>query len=182
MNFKNVILALVDYFESQQIEYALAGAFALKAYGYVRATQDIDFVVRQESQYAIIQFLESLGFETLYRSKGYSNHRHPLSGLGQIDFIYVSGETATAVFSEAQERSILREVRLPVVTPVHLVAMKVFAMKNDPRRRFREMADIEFLTSLPEVRIEEVKIYFEKHGLLEDFEQITQRKKVNDDS
>lgn len=163
------------------MDYALAGAFALKAYGYVRATQDIDFAVRQEDQFAIIQFLESLGFETLYRSTGYSNHAHALSGLGQIDFIYVSGETATAIFSEAQKRSILRDVRLPVVTPIHLVAMKVFAIKNEPRRRFREMADIEYLMSLPEVTIEDVKIYFEKQGLLEVFEQIIRRKEINED-
>jgi hypothetical protein len=60
-----VILALVDFFESHRMDYALAGAFALKAYGYLRATQDVDFVARQEEQHAIIQFLESLGFETL---------------------------------------------------------------------------------------------------------------------
>ena len=162
------------------MDHALIGGFALKAYGYMRATQDVDFIVRQKNQWEIIEFLESLGFETLYRSTGYSNHRHALSGLGQIDFVYINGETATTIFSEARRRSILRDVDLPVVRPVHLVALKVFAMKNDPGRRLREMADIEYLMTLPEIKAEEVKAYFEKHGLLEDFHTIVKGKQSHE--
>ncbi|MBC8177024.1 MAG: hypothetical protein ISR61_01015 [Desulfobacteraceae bacterium] len=178
MKFKNVILLLIDFFESHQVDYALTGAFALKAYGYLRATRDVDFVGRQEDQFKIIQFLESLGFETRYRSTGYSNHCHGFPGLGQIDFVYVSGKTATTIFSEAHRISILKDVRLPVVTPMHLVAMKVFAMKNDPRRRLREMADIEYLMTLPQVRTEDVKAYFEREGLLKDFQEIIRGKET----
>ncbi len=76
---------------------------ALKAYGYMRATQDVDFIVKQEDQAKIIANLESLGFETLYSSKGYSNHIHPLSGLGRIDFVYVKGDTAKKHFQRTQK-------------------------------------------------------------------------------
>jgi hypothetical protein len=33
----------LDFFERERIDYALIGTFALKAYGYTRATQDVDF-------------------------------------------------------------------------------------------------------------------------------------------
>jgi hypothetical protein len=46
MNFKKIFQLLIDFFEQEKIDYALIGAFALKAYGYVRATQDVDFIVR----------------------------------------------------------------------------------------------------------------------------------------
>ena len=49
-------------------------------------------------------------------------------------------------------------------------------MKNDPHRRLREMADIEFLMTLPEIEAEEVKACFEKHGLLRDFKEIIKGK------
>ena len=176
LKFKNVILLLVDFFDRHEMNYALTGAFALKAYGYMRATQDVDFVVRREDQDKIIEFLESLGFETLYRSTGYSNHCHALPGLGRIDFVYVSGKTASTIFSEARKITILRDVRLPVINPIHLVAMKVFAMKNDPGRRLRKMADIEHLMTLPQVRIEDVKAYFEREGLLKEFREIVREK------
>jgi hypothetical protein len=50
LKFKNVILLLIDFFNSHEMDYALTGAFALRAYGYLRATQDVDFVVRQAEQ------------------------------------------------------------------------------------------------------------------------------------
>jgi len=176
LKFKNVIQLLIDFFNTHQMDHALIGGFALKVYGYLRATQDVDFVVRQEDQAKIIEFLGSLGFETLYRSTGYSNHRHALSGLGQIDFVYIKGETATTIFSNVKRFSVLRNVDLPVVSPIHLVALKIFTIKNDPSRRLREMADIEHLMTLPEIKTEEVKAYFEKHGLLKDFYEIIKGK------
>ena len=42
-------------------EFSLAADMSsgmFKAYGYLRATQDIDFVVKQEEQFKIIQFME----------------------------------------------------------------------------------------------------------------------------
>ncbi|HKI47926.1 MAG TPA: hypothetical protein VKA69_01285 [Desulfobacteria bacterium] len=176
MKFKTVIRLLVDFFNSHQMDHALIGGFALKAYGYLRATQDVDFILRRAEQSKVIDFLEALGFETLYRSTGYSNHRHALAGLGQIDFVYVAGKTATTIFSQSQRISILKNVELPVVRPIHLVTLKVFAMKNDPHRRLREMADIEFLMTLPEIKTEEVKACFERHGLLKDFKEIIKGK------
>ena len=38
------------------------------------------------------------------------------------------------------------------------------------------MADIEHLMTLPEIKTEEVKAYFEKHGLLKDFYEIIKGK------
>ncbi len=42
MKFKKTFQLLIDFFERERIDYALIGAFALKAYGYTRATQDVD--------------------------------------------------------------------------------------------------------------------------------------------
>jgi len=88
VNIKTVLENLIGFFAKEKIDFALIGAFALQAYGYVRATQDIDFVVRCEGQDRIVRFLESLGYETSYRSQGFSNHVRPLAGLGRVDFVY----------------------------------------------------------------------------------------------
>jgi hypothetical protein len=50
--------------------------------------------------------------------------------------------------------------------------MKVHAMRNNPRRRLRDMADIQELIRATTVDREDVRRYFEAAGLLEDFGEI----------
>jgi hypothetical protein len=50
--------------------------------------------------------------------------------------------------------------------------MKVQAMKNDPERTLREMADIQFLLSLPDIDEVEIRGYFERSGLLDRYHEI----------
>jgi len=178
VNIKTVLENLIGFFTREQIDFALIGAFALHTYGYVRATQDIDFVVRGKGRQRVVRFLESLGYETLYRSKGFSNHVHPLASLGRVDFVYVEGDTADRLFSGTKPTMISETISVPVVRPEHLIALKIFAMKNDPERTFREMADIQQLLNLTSqiVDIDEVKGYFEKYGQLEKFYELTGKK------
>jgi hypothetical protein len=149
------------------------GAFALHAYGRARATVDLDFVTVTEAQPGLVEFLLSLGYETLHLSAGYSNHSHPDSTLGRVDFVYVSGETAGRLFEAATTTLRLGAQSIPVPKPEHLIAMKVVAMKNDPDRSFQELADIQFLLRLPGVDDREVQRYFEQHGLREKFDELT---------
>ena len=41
MKFKKVFQLLIETFAKEKIDYALIGAFALSAHGYVRATRDV---------------------------------------------------------------------------------------------------------------------------------------------
>jgi hypothetical protein len=177
MNIKTVFRSLINFFKQMEIDYALVGAFALKGYGYLRATEDVDFLVRATHQSRIITYLESLGYETIYRSTGYSNHVHPLVNLGRIDFIYVEGETADIILSEARPLAVLEDISVPVVRAEHLIALKVFALKNDPERSFREMADLQYLLKLPGLDVEEIREYFERYGQMEKYDELTQREK-----
>jgi len=180
MKFREVFRFLIGFFEKERMDYALIGAFALHAYGYVRATQDVDFLVRAENQDRIVHYLESsLGYDTIHRSSGYSNHVHRLSGLGRIDFLYVQGATAESIFRETRRLLVLDDFRLPVVKPEHLVALKVFAIKSNPDRALREMADIKELLALPGLDHGEVRKYFEKYGQLERYHDIVGEDRKN---
>ncbi|MDY0040750.1 MAG: hypothetical protein RBS57_10605, partial [Desulforhabdus sp.] len=121
----------------------------------------------------VIGYLESLGYETLYRSRGFSNHVHALSGLGRIDFVYVQGETAEQLLSQSKPLLDLDGSMIPVVKVEHLIALKVFAMKNDPERSLRELADIQHLLRLPGIDHHEVCGYFERFGQLDKYQQLT---------
>lgn len=180
MDFARVLSTLTGFFEREGIRYAVVGAFGLQAYGLGRATMVVDLVAEAEAQRRVLAFLagaaslrgESLGYETLHVSTGYSNHLHPMPAMGRVDLVYVSGDTGRLLFGQCVRALDLGERHLPVPRPEHLAAMKVQAMKNDPGRTFQEMADIQFLLRVPGVDEEEIRGYFERAGLLERYHEI----------
>lgn len=54
----------------------------------------------------------------------------------------------------------------------HLAAMKIHAMKSDPSRTFKELADIQFLLGLPGIDEQEIRGCFEKEGLKGRFDEL----------
>ena len=99
---------VASFLESRDFSVAVIWGLGLHAHGISRATFDLELVTDQAAQDALISFLEGIGYETVHRSEGFSNH--------------------------------VRRALVP--KPEHLVAMKVQAMKNDPKRAFQDMADV----------------------------------------
>lgn len=172
LDFAKVLQAIASFFDQEGFHYAVAGAFALFAYGLTRATQDLDFVTVSEARLKLLLFLESLGYTTVHASSGYSTHLHENPEMGRLDFIYTSGETSCRLFEEMKTTLSLGGVTVPVPRREHLIAMKIQAMKNDPARTFQEMADIQFLMGLPGIDDAEVQEYFDRQGLLERYREI----------
>ena len=54
--------ALISALSENQIDYAVCGGFAVNIYGHVRATKDIDLLVRRESLEEIQEIASRLGF------------------------------------------------------------------------------------------------------------------------
>lgn len=172
MNFGVVLRTVSGFLEEQHIRFAVVGGVALASYGLPRTTLDLDIVVEGRAQESVIGFLESLGYQTVHRSPGYSNHTHPEASWGDFDCVYVGGETAEKLFAACRVLAGPGGLQMPVPKPEHLAAMKVLAMKNDPARTFQEMADLRFLVSLPGVDRTQVQGYFEQHGLEERYEDL----------
>lgn len=173
MDFVAVLQEIIlPFFEERKVRYAVIGGVGLGGYGMSRATADLDFVVDASAQQEVVGFLESLGYRTLHRSTGYSNHQHPDSERGGIDLVYVQEPTSGRIFAAVRILDGPGGMRIPVPRPEHLIAMKVVAMKNDPSRTYQDMADIRFLLSLPDVDCEEVRAQFEKHGLRERYREL----------
>lgn len=172
MRFDEVLRTFARFFETEGIRYAVAGGLAIHAWGRSRTTQDIDFVVDGTMQTRVVAFSESIGYKTLHVSSGYSNHEHADLNFGIVDFLYVYGDTADRVFAEASERRIAGEAHAPVPKPEHLIAMKVQAIKNAPRRVSIDVPDIEYLLGLPGIDRKAVRDYFDRAGLLRIYDVI----------
>jgi hypothetical protein len=172
LDFERVLGEVSDFLEREHLPFALVGGLALQAYGLSRATFDVDLVVAVDAQTRVIEFIESLGFETVHRSEGFSNHVHREPSFGRIDFIYVDATTSQQLLTPPLGRWSLGGRGLPVPRPEFLIAMKVHAMRNDPRRTFKELADIQHLMRLPGIDENEVRGYFERAGLGARFDEL----------
>jgi len=172
VDFGAVLRTVSTFLEGKGIRFALIGGVALAAYGLARTTLDLDLLVENRGQEDLIPFLEANGYATLHRSTGYSNHLHLDPAWGRFDCVYVGGPTGEQLFAACRLARAPGGLELPVPKPEHLAALKVVAMKNDPGRTFQEMADIRFLLQLPQVDRQEVRGYFERHGLQERFDDL----------
>lgn len=165
MDFARVIANVSRFLASRDYPFAVIGGISMTAYGMIRTTLDVDLVTTSSAQDEFIQFLESQGYKTIHRSAGYSNHSHPNPEMGQVDVVYVRGETSDALFADVRDVEGPDEIVIPVLRAEHLAAMKIFAIKNDPSRTLSELEDIRFLLTLEDVDRNEVREYFEKHEL-----------------
>ena len=172
MNFGTVLGVVSAFLEEHEYRYALIGGIALASYGLPRTTVDVDLVVDTTAQDDLIRFLESRGYKTLNRSRGYSNHLHSDPDWGGLDFVYVGGDTADRLFAACRPMQGPGGLEVPVPKPEHLAALKVLAMKNDHQRTFQEMADIRFLLTLPGVDRKEIRDYFERQGLTDRYDEL----------
>jgi hypothetical protein len=169
------VLGLVrPFFEERGEPFAVVGGLALLAYGAARATFDVDLLAPRDARDGLVGFLEAQRFVTRRTLGGFSNHQHEDPSLGRLDVIYVSGTTAEAVFAGCADKPIAPGVEVPVPRPEHLVAMKVQAFARD-RTRYSDLADLQFLLSLPELDRGEARRYFETAGLSDYYERLRQR-------
>ncbi len=171
MSIRRQFELVTGFLEKQQIPYAVTGAFAMYAYGFTRATKDIDFVVHIDAQESIVSFMESLGFETYHCSSGFSNHILSVGSV-RIDFVYLDGETAETIFSSTSERLVIQDLKLPVILPEHLIAMKLHAIGNNPDRKLRDLADIKEIIRVAKPELESVRNLFVLYNLAGLFEDV----------
>jgi len=176
VKFDEVLRRFVEFFEGAGIRYALAGGNALLAWGHQRVTHDVDLAVDGTRRNEVVAYAESLGYETAFSSEGYSNHYHSDRDLGHVDFLYLYGHTAEALFSGATRRNTFG-IDLPVLRPEHLIAMKVHAMKSRPMRVLIDAPDIAFLMALPGVDQERVREYFSQQGLLKIYDELEKERR-----
>jgi len=172
MDFAAVLDRLAAFLEERRQPYAVVGGVALAAYGIVRTTIDLDLAVDRSVQEELVRFMETLGYATLYRSEGYSNHGHADEDRGRVDFVYLRGETSRSLFAAVRRVAGPRDRLVPVPSPEHLAAMKIQAMRDDPSRTWQEMADVRALVGLPDVDRAAVRESFARCGLLERWNEL----------
>ena len=111
MDFAAVTELVTRFLDGAGRRWAVVGGVGLASYGLARTTLDLDVATELEAQSESVAFLEGLGYETLHRSRGYSNHLHPEPEKGRVDFVREVGARvpAAAPAFHAITESYLRE-------------------------------------------------------------------------
>ena len=175
MDFARAYDRVASHLEAHGFRLAVVGGLGLHAYGITRATFDLDIVTDAAARDELIAFLEAEGYETLHRSDSYSNHLHRDPDQGRLDFIYVDPDTSRQLFEACRPRLDLGQRRALVPRAEHLIAMKVQAIRNDRSRTLQDLADVLALLRVPGVDQSEAHGYFERAGLLEEWDEIRRR-------
>jgi hypothetical protein len=171
-----VLAELLRFLRERGLRHSIAGALALHGHGLSRATQDLDVALEEAGRAALLEHLAALGYEKLHESEGYSNHLHRDPLWGRVDVIYLEGKTADIFFAGARPTELFLGVTMPVPRAEHLAAMKAQAVKENPGRASKDLADVAALLNLPDVDVAEIRRYFDKYGLGAEFERIVRER------
>ena len=178
MDFKLVLNNLLKRFNEHNVRYALIGCFALGAHGVVRATVDIDFLVRRDDMTCVGVIMNDLGYKCSYKTENVSQYISPLNIFGEVDFLHAFREISVGMIKRAEEKMMFNETLAVRILKVEdLIGLKVQAMANDERRKAIDLADIEALVMLHKTSLDwnTVEEYFSLFGFEKLFAELKDR-------
>jgi hypothetical protein len=155
------IAALLDTahaaLEAAGVDHALIGAFALAACGVIRATNDIDFMIEGSKAAKASAALASAGFQVFHESPEVLQ----MQGAGPIDLLLARRPLSIAMLARA--KPLFRGIKC--VAAEDLIALKIQAYKNDPRRETKDKADIQrLIEASPALDWAQIKRYADLFG------------------
>ena len=159
MDLRSVLREIHSALTEARIDHALIGGLALAAHGSGRATVDIDWLADGEQADGVLRILLAHGYACVHRTPDVANFVSDLPSRGRVDFLFARRSHGRAMLERAELHEVLgRSVR--VLHPSDLVGLKVQSSSNDPSRRHRDLADIEWLLQHADIELERVRAYF----------------------
>jgi len=123
----------------------------MQAYGVVRQTLDVDCVAAEQGSLILARALKESGYEVCEQTPVFVRYRHDSPWLMDVDVLLVDASTYEGLLLDSRPwRAGTSTWRVPSLP--HLVAMKLHAIRQNPARLGRDLADIiSLLQQNPEV-------------------------------
>ncbi len=148
MVFTEDMKDLIDLFEKYSVQYALVGGFAVNFYGYVRTTQDIDFLLFPSTENAdrVIEALKEFGFGEAGIPSEYFTKEGTAIHIGvepnRIDFLTkLKGVSNSDIFEH------IHRVDFEGTT-LNIISKRDLLKSKKASNRFKDLADAEELEKL----------------------------------
>jgi len=162
---KSTLQIISDTAVSQSLDILLIGGYALQAYGVVRQTIDVDCLVSLNDREKLDSILCNNGYKGVGKTENFHRYRNESIYLMDIDVLYVNSDTMNKLIRAAMEFH-LQDKAFRVPGMIHLIALKLHGIKNNPAREARDITDITELLRLnkDKVKLEEIRDVCRRYG------------------
>ena len=156
--------SLYQSFEREGIPLLLAGGWAVCHHGYTRLTLDVDWVCPRSKESEAVALMDRLHFTKSTDGMASRFKSRKDAVFPYIDLIWVDDATFAKM---AEPDSVeTQKSNVPVINFRALLAMKLYALKDDVVRQHKDLLDIRFLLAYGHLRIsdEEFKSLCERYA------------------
>lgn len=162
---RSALEILAEGLADRRMEALLIGGFALPAYGVVRQTVDLDCLIADTDEETLLTILSEAGYVEKARATTFIRYSHSSPALTDVDVLLVDRDTFDKMRRESRPYR-AGSVALRIPSLPHLVALKLHAIRNNPKRELRDLADIaELLRANPNaVSRSELRALCERYG------------------
>jgi len=153
------------------LRFLIIGGYAVAAQGHVRATFDVDLLVRRADHDAWCERVQCAGLTPFQRGQVFAQFTQPQGGDG-LDLMFADDQTFEPMWRASEEREFGADrARVPCLE--HLIALKLHALKQAlEHRTSKDAEDVEMLLRRNSVTLEEPRYrdLFLKYGNRELYE------------
>ena len=149
--FPEFAYSLYQSFEREGIPLLLAGGWAVCHHGYTRLTLDVDWVCPRSKETEAIALMDRLHFTKSTEGMASRFKSRKNAVFPYIDLIWV--DDATFAIMAQKDPVAISESGVPVINFRALLAMKLYALKDDEARQHKDLLDIRFLLRYGRLKI-----------------------------
>ena len=142
MEYHSIFDLVGKEFKAAKLSYALIGGFAINAYGVSRNTGDIDFLVDKADYPQVLEILKKADYKEAYGQDSFARLQSSKPRFMDLDCVFVEKETLQEIIRNGRKIQLVgNEFVVPSLE--HLIALKLHAIKNNPKlREFKDLPDI----------------------------------------
>jgi hypothetical protein len=138
---KTVLEIIGEGMAARNVPVLMIGGHALPAFGIARQTVDVDYLITDSGSKVLDDILTKTGYRETERTENFVRYSHSSIYLMDVDIMLVDSNT----FEKMMERSFIYQagtlnIRIPCLA--HLIALKLHAIKNNPKRELKDLNDI----------------------------------------
>jgi hypothetical protein len=162
----SIFVLLASIFKKHSVSPVLIGGYAFIASKVQRTTFDIDFMVTAEDEARIEPDIISAGYSVRQRKGACVQFKAGKPGFRDLDILTTDKDTLQKLVENGRPVSIAGEMFI-IPSPMHLIAMKLHAISNNPERERKDLLDIIQLIEMNFIDLQsgEVLELFRKYGL-----------------
>ncbi len=174
MDLKSLLGILKKQLDAENIDHALIGGLAVGGLGYQRFTNDIDLMVHEDDCVKLKALLTRQGYSIFSESAEFIQFQGPCP----IDIQIARRPISKKMLSDAQ---FLPGLNVRCLVPEDIIGLKIQAYATNPKREFKEKADIQALAEILDQKLDwnRIKEYADLFGKWDDI--LFLRKKISNE-